>query len=304
MSGICAGRVAVVTGAARGLGRAHALELARQGARVVVNDTGVRGDGSGSDPSACDDVVAEIRAMGGEAVVDGSDVADWEQARALVDHVVTTFGGIDVLVNNAGFLRDRMFVNMSEQDWDEVVRVHLKGHAAMLRHAAEFWRTRAKSGHTNEARVINTGSGAGLLGSLGQTNYAAAKAGIVALTLNAAAELARYGVTVNALAPSARTRMTEGAFGAAMSEPEDGSFDEMDPDNVAPVVAWLGSEGSAAVTGRVFEVVGGCLSVSEGWSQGPTTDVGRRLRAAEVGEIVPDLLARARPPEPVYGTAS
>ncbi|MHA6805002.1 SDR family oxidoreductase [Salinifilum ghardaiensis] len=304
MSGMCAGRVAVVTGAARGLGRAHAVELARQGARVVVNDVGVRGDGGGADPSACAEVAAEIRGMGGEVLVDGSDVADWEQARALIDDAVTAFGGLDVLVNNAGFLRDRMFVNMSEQDWDEVVRVHLKGHAAMLRHAAELWRTRAKSGHTNDARVINTTSGAGLLGSVGQTNYAAAKAGIIALTLNAAAELGRYGVNVNALAPSARTRMTEGAFGAAMSEPGDGSFDEMAPENVAPVVAWLGSDRSAAVTGRVFEVAGGCLSVAQGWSRGPEIDVGRRLRAAEVDEIVPDLLARAAAPGPVYGAAS
>ncbi|GAB2752640.1 SDR family oxidoreductase [Salinifilum aidingensis] len=301
---MCAGRVAVVTGAARGLGRAHAVELARQGARVVVHDVGVRGDGGGADPSACAEVAAEIRGMGGEVLVDGSDVADWEQARALIDDVVTAFGGLDVLVNNAGFLRDRMFVNMSEQDWDEVVRVHLKGHAAMLRHAAELWRTRAKSGHTNDARVINTTSGAGLLGSVGQTNYAAAKAGIIALTLNAAAELGRYGVNVNALAPSARTRMTEGAFGAAMSEPGDGSFDEMAPENVAPVVAWLGSDRSAAVTGRVFEVAGGCLSVARGWSRGPEIDLGRRLRAAEVDEIVPDLLARAAAPGPVYGAAS
>ncbi|MCI2418105.1 SDR family oxidoreductase [Saccharopolyspora sp. K220] len=290
-----------MTGAGRGLGRAHALEFARQGAKVVVNDIGVGLDGSGGDDQPAQQVAAEIEALGGEAAVHGADVADWEQARELVAFAVDRFGGLDVLVNNAGVVRDRMFVNVTEAEWDQVIRVHLKGHAATLRHAAQYWRDQAKAGAPVQPRVVNTTSGAGLLGSIGQTNYAAAKAGIVALTVNTAAELARYGVTVNAIAPSARTRMTEDVFVDLMAEPADG-FDGMAAENVSPLVVWLGSEASADVTGRVFEVRGGAVTVATGWQRGPSRDAGRRWEPAEIGPVVRELLAQAPAPEPVYGS--
>ncbi len=298
---ICKDRVAVVTGAGRGLGREHALELARQGAAVVVNDLGTSGAGEGASSGPAQDVVEEILAMGGRAVANGSDVADFEGAREMVQQAMDTFGALDVLVNNAGFLRDRMLVNATEDEWDAVVRVHLKGHFAPLRHAASYWRDEAKAGRTREARIINTSSGAGLQGSIGQGTYSAAKAGIAGLTLVAAAELGRYGVTVNALAPAARTRMTEAAFADAMAAPGDG-FDAMHPSNVAPVVAWLASVDSSGVTGQVLEVEGGKICVEEGWRHGPAVDIGRRWDPAEVGDAVRGMLAKAEPPEPVYGT--
>ncbi|SEG93674.1 NAD(P)-dependent dehydrogenase, short-chain alcohol dehydrogenase family [Thermomonospora echinospora] len=300
MNEICAGRIVIVTGAGRGLGRAHALELARQGARVVVNDLGAGLDGAGRSTGPAHEVVEAIRAMGGEAVANGDDVADFGGARRLVQQAIDTFGGLDALVNNAGFLRDRMLVNTSEEEWDAVVRVHLKGHFAPLRHAAAYWRAESKAGRARRARVINTSSGAGLQGSLGQATYSAAKAGIAALTLVAAEELARYGVTVNALAPSARTRMTEGAFAEKMAVPDSG-FDAMAPDNVSPVVAWLASEDSADVTGRVIEVEGGRICVEDGWRHGPAVDLGRRWAAADVGAAVRDLIRKSPAPEPVYG---
>ncbi len=299
-SGICEGRVAVVTGAGRGLGRAHALEFARQGAKVVVNDLGVGLDGRDGSPGPAHDVVAEITALGGEAVADGSDIATWDGAAALVATTLAAFGKLDVLVNNAGFLRDRMLVSLSEQDWDDVVRVHLKGHFLTLRHAGAHWRDQYKYGNLNDARVINTSSGAGLLGSVGQGNYAAAKAGIAALTLQAAAELGRYGVTVNAIAPAARTRMTESTFADTMSAPATG-FDAMAPENVSPLVVWLGSDRSRAVTGRMFEVEGGRIGVADGWQHGPQVDKGARWEAAELDGVVAGLLAEAPAPAPVYG---
>jgi NAD(P)-dependent dehydrogenase (short-subunit alcohol dehydrogenase family) len=301
MTRICEGRIAIVTGAGRGLGREHALELARHGAKVVVNDLGTSGAGEGASTGPADEVVALIKEMGGEAVSNGNDIADFEGARQLVAQAIETFGGLDVLVNNAGFLRDRVLVNADEDEWDAVIRVHLKGHFAPLRHAAAYWRDEAKAGRTRQARVINTSSGAGLQGSIGQGTYSAAKAGIAGLTLVAAAELGRYGVTVNALAPAARTRMTEAAFAETMARPESG-FDAMDPANVSPVVAWLAGVDSADVTGRVIEVEGGRICVEEGWRHGPATDLGRRWEAGEVGSAVRRLLAAAAVPEPVYGT--
>ena len=291
----------VVTGAGRGLGRAHALEFARQGADVVVNDLGATLDGQGVSSGPAEEVAEEIRALGGRAVVDGHDVADWEGSRQIVQTAIDTFGRIDVVVNNAGFVRDRMFVNASEEEWDAVVRVHLKGHFCVARWAASHWRDRAKAGEVNDARIINTSSGAGLLGSVGQAAYSAAKSGILGLTLVQAAELARYGVTANAIAPSARTRMTEGVFTDMMKAPEAGAFDAMAPDNVSPFVVWLGSSDSAGVTGRVFEVEGGKIGVADGWQHGPTADKGARWDPAEIGPAVRDLLAAAPAPAPVYG---
>lgn len=304
MSRLLEGRVAIVTGAGRGIGRAHALELARQGARVVVNDYGVSlaGEGTGESPAA--EVVAEIEAMGGEAVANGADVADFGQAAAMVQQAIDTFGGLDVLVNNAGFVRDRMLVNTSEEEWDAVIRVHLKGHFAPLRHAGAYWRNEAKEGRTRAARVINTSSGAGLQGSIGQTTYSAAKAGIAALTIVAAAELGRYGVTVNAIAPVARTRMTEGAFPEMMATPDgDVAFDRMDPANNSPVVAWLASEEAGDLTGRVIEIEGGQICVEQGWAHGPRRDIGRRWEATEVGDALRALIGEGAEPEPVYGVS-
>ncbi|HET6501463.1 MAG TPA: SDR family oxidoreductase [Amycolatopsis sp.] len=300
---LCRDRVVIVTGAGRGIGRAHALAFAAEGALVVVNDTGVAPDGSQAGQGPAAHVVAEIEERGGTAVSTTDDVADFAGARNLIDTALNRFGGLDVLVNNAGFLRDRMLVNLGEDEWDAVIRVHLKGHFAPLRHAAAYWRAEAKAGRARDARVINTSSGAGLLGSAGQGNYAAAKAGIAGLTVTAAAELARYGVTVNAIAPAARTRMTEGVFGAAMARPESG-FDAMAPENVAPLVVWLGSAESAGVTGRVFEVEGGKVSLAQGWRHGPAVDKGARWDPAELGPVVADLLAKAPAPEPVYGAVA
>lgn len=292
----------VITGAGRGIGRGHALEFARQGAKVVVNDIGAEIDGSGGSDGPAGEVVDSIRAAGGEAVANGDDVADWDGAERLVRTAIDVFGGLDVVVNNAGFLRDRMLVSTSEQEWDAVIRVHLKGHFCPARHASAYWRERAKAGEPVDARIINTSSGAGLLGSVGQGNYAAAKAGIAALTLVQAAEMGRYGVTANAIAPAARTRMTEAVFADTMGAPGDGAFDAMAPDNVAPLVVWLGSAASGNVTGRVFEVEGGVIGVADGWHSGPRVDKGARWHPAEVGEAVADLLAQAPTPSPVYGS--
>jgi len=303
MSGICEGRVAIVTGAGRGLGRAHALELAAQGARVVVNDLGCELDGTGSGSGPAGEVVDEIRAAGGEAVANGDDVADFEGAARMVGAALEAFGRLDVVVSNAGFVRDRMFANAAEDEWDAVVRVHLKGHFAVARHAAAHWRDQSKAGAPVDARLINTSSGAGILGSVGQAAYSAAKAGIATLTLVQAAELGRYGVTANALCPAARTRMTEGVFTEMMAEVDAGAFDAMAPENVSPLVAWLASTHSKHVTGRVFEVEGGKLGIATGYQHGPTVDKGARWDAAELTGVVDGLLAEAPEPAPVYGTA-
>jgi NAD(P)-dependent dehydrogenase (short-subunit alcohol dehydrogenase family) len=298
--GICEGRVVIVTGAGRGIGRAHTLEFARQGARVVVNDLGAELDGTGSSSGPAGEVVDAIRDAGGEAIASGEDVADWNGAQRLVRSALDAFGRLDVLVNNAGFLRDRMLVTTTEVEWDSVVRVHLKGHFCPTRFAAEYWREQSKTGGAVDARIINTSSGAGLLGSVGQGAYSAAKAGIAALTLVEAGELRRYGVTANAIAPAARTRMTEQVFADTMAKPDAG-FDAMAPENIAPLVVWLGSTESRQVTGRVFEVEGGAISVADGWQHGPQVDKGARWQPAEVGAAVRDLLAKAPPPAPVYG---
>ena len=300
-SRLCEGRVVIVTGAGRGIGRAHAMEFARQGAKVVVNDIGAEANGVGRSTGPAGEVVDAIRAMGGEAVPNGDDVADWKGARRLIDTAVETWGRLDVLVNNAGFLRDRMLVSTSEEEWDAVIRVHLKGHFCPSHYASVYWRERAKKGDEVDARIINTSSGAGLLGSVGQGTYSAAKAGIAALTLVQAAELRRYGVTANAIAPAARTRMTEAVFAETMQKPEAG-FDSMAPDNIAPLVVWLGSADAMDVSGRVFEVAGGRISVAEGWSEGPVVDRGRRWDPNEVGEAVRGLLAGAKAPSKVYGS--
>jgi NAD(P)-dependent dehydrogenase (short-subunit alcohol dehydrogenase family) len=300
MSGLCDGRVVVITGAGRGLGRAHALAFAAEGARIVVNDLGVGLDGTPGADSPAERVAARIRAAGGEAVAHGGDIATTGGAASLIRTTLETYGRLDTLVNNAGFLRDRMLVNLDEDDWDAVLRVHLKGHFLPLKHAAAHWRAEAKAGRTPAARIVNTSSGAGLLGSVGQGNYSAAKAGIVALTLVAAAELRRYGVQVNAIAPAARTRMTEHTFADTMAAPEAG-FDAMAPENVSPLVVWLGSAASAGVSGRVFEAEGGRITVMEGWRPGPTADKGARWSPAEAGETALKLLAEAEDPGAVYG---
>ncbi len=302
MSGICEGRVVIVTGAGRGIGRAHALEFARQGAMVVVNDIGAELDGTGGGSGPARDVAEEIRSMGGEAVVNGDDVADWEGAERLINTALESFGRLDVLVNNAGFVRDRMFANATEQEWDAVVRVHLKGHFATARWAAAHWRDQARAGEPVDARIINTTSGAGLMGSVGQSAYSAAKGGIVSLTLVQAAELGRYGVTANAIAPAARTRMTEQVFADTMGAPTEGSaFDAMAPENVSPLVVWLGSADAAIVTGRVFEVEAGKVSMADGWRHGAEIDNGDRWDPANVGGAVRKLLFESPSPTPVYG---
>lgn len=301
--GIVDGRVVIVTGAGRGLGRAHALEFARHGASVVVNDLGVAQDGSDPSDTPAQQVVDEIIDAGGAAVASQHDVADWDAAEEMVQLAIDVFGGLDVLVNNAGIVRDRMFVNSEASEWEAVLRVHVMGHAAPARHAAAYWRQRSKAGERNDARIINTSSGAGLMGSIAQAAYSAAKGAIASLTLVQAAELGRIGVTANALAPAARTRMTEQAFADMMAEVPDGAFDAMDPANVSPLLVWLGSAESADVTGRVFEVEGGIIGIAEGFRHGPRVDKGARWEPSEIGPVVADLIGQAAAPTPVYGTS-
>lgn len=280
---LCEGRVAIVTGAGRGLGRAHALMLARHGAKVVINDLGSKADGSATDESPAEEVAALIRAEGGEALVDTSDVSNWAEAKAMIDSAVEAFGRLDILVNNAGILRDRMLVNMSESDWDSVVKVHLKGTFAPLHHAANYWRAENKVGRPVDARVINTTSHSALFANIGQTNYAAAKAGIATMTIVAARELQRYGVTVNALAPRAETRMTQG-----LREWTPEQLERRDPEWIAALVTWLASPESKGVSGRVFEAWGYGYSVAESWQHGPITPATRdpSTLTAAIHEIV------------------
>lgn len=295
MSNWMVGRVALVTGAGRGLGRAHALELAAQGAAVVVNDM----TSAGEDPAA--EVVAEITAAGGRALAVNHDVSSEEGAAAMVAAALDAFGDLNAVVNNAGILRDRMLINMSVQDWDDVIRVHLRGTFLVTRAAAQHWRAQSKAGAAVAARVVNTTSAAGLYGNIGQANYGAAKAGIAAFTLIAAEELSRYGVTVNALSPNARTRMTEALFADTMTA-KDGQFDVMNPDNASPLVAWLCTEESGPITGRVFTVLGSKIVVNDGWQEGPALDLGHRWSVEEVAAELPALVEKAPAPMPVLGT--
>jgi NAD(P)-dependent dehydrogenase (short-subunit alcohol dehydrogenase family) len=266
---------------------------------VLVNDLGVDRDGSGSGSSPAEEVVEEIRGQGGEAAANGANVADWDQGAAMIQQAIDLWGRLDTVVCNAGFLRDRMLANMSEQEWDAIMTVHLKGHFVPTRHAIVHWRERSKAGDDVVARVINTSSGAGLMGSIGQGNYATAKAGISLLTTQQAAEWGRYGVAVNAVAPDARTRMTEGVFDD-MGEVGGNEFDVKDPANASPLVVWLGSP-ECDVTGRTFEIVGGKLNVCDGWQHGHAVDIGRRYAPAEVGDAVHESIANTAEPAPVFG---
>lgn len=299
MSGVCEDRVVIVTGAGNGLGKAYALELARQGARVVVNDLGVGTHGeAGLTQGAADLVVEEIRDMGGQAVANHDDVSDWEAGKRIVQTAIDAFDRLDAVVNNAGFVRDRMFVSCTPDEWDAVLRVHLRGHFCTSRHAVDYWRAQQKAGNTVDARLINTTSGAGLQGSVGQSAYSTAKAGIAALTLVQATELARYGITANALAPNARTRMTATAFDMTTDA---NAFDVFAPENMAPLVAWLCSADAQDITGQVFELKGGKIFLSEGWTDSPALDKGARWEAGELGPVVRSLLAGRAPAKPVYG---
>jgi NAD(P)-dependent dehydrogenase (short-subunit alcohol dehydrogenase family) len=300
--GMCEGRTVVITGAARGLGRAYALAFAAEGANVVVNDIGTSLGGEGRDTSAADGVVAEIVAAGGRAIANYEDVTDWDAAKRIVDATIAAFGDLHVVVNNAGIVRDRMFVSATLEEWDATMHVHLRGHFCLSRHAVDYWRGQQKAGKPVDARIINTTSGAGLQGSIAQAAYSTAKGGIASLTLVQAAELGRYGITANALAPSARTRMTEQAFADKMATHEAG-FDAMDPANIAPTVVWLGSAQSAHVTGCVFELEGGRITIEDGWRDGPTIDRHERWQPGAVGGAVDKLLAARVPPRKVWGTA-
>jgi NAD(P)-dependent dehydrogenase (short-subunit alcohol dehydrogenase family) len=299
--GICEGRVVIITGAGRGLGRAYALGLAAEGAKVVVNDLGVGTHGDTTTERPADEVVAEIRKAGGQAVANFDDVADWDGAGRIVRTALDAFGRLDAVVNNAGFVRDRMFVSCTPEEWDAVIRVHLRGHFCVSRHAVDHWRAEVKAGRPVDARIINTSSGAGLQGSMGQSAYSAAKAAIATLTLVQAAELARYGIFVNGLAPNARTRMTEQAFGEMMKTKQ-GELDVFAPENTAPLVAWLVSERSHGVTGQIFELIGGLIRVCLGWNDGPEYDLGKRWEAAAIGEKIVELLERKPAAKKVYGT--
>lgn len=265
--GINEGRVAIVTGAGRGLGRAHALALAKEGAKIVVNDLGSAASGEGVDTSPAEEVAAEIRAMGGEAVIDTSDAASWDGAQKMVDLAINDLGGLDIVVNNAGILRDRMLVNMSEEEWDSVTRVHLKSTFAVTNRAAQYWRAQSKAGNQPDARVVNTTSHSGLYCNIGQANYAAAKAGIASFSIVAARELIRYGVTVNAIAPRATTRMTEG-----LREWDEEALKMRDPKWVAALVSWLASPEAKGISGRVFEAWGYGFTIAESWQHGASVE--------------------------------
>jgi len=288
--GLLDGKVAIVTGAGRGIGRGEALELARQGAKVIVNDLGGDWDGTGTDDRPAQLVVDEITAMGGEGAANYDDVADWDGAKRMIDQAVETFGSLDILVNNAGILRDKMVFNMEEQDWDAVIRVHLKGHFAPTRHACAYWRQKSKEagGAPANGRIVCTSSTSGVLGNIGQSNYGAAKAGIAAFAQIVSMEMSRYGVTCNAITPAARTRMTEQTFGEIKSADD---FDEWDPDNVAPMVAYLASDAAADISGHVFYVYGGTVTLFRAYSFDTTIQQRARWDPEELVKQVPSLFA-------------
>jgi len=289
MAKLCEGRVAIITGAGRGIGREHALMLAAHGAKVVVNDLGGARDGVGASLGPAEEVVQEIKAAGGEGVANGDDVSDFAGAERMIRQAIDAFGRLDVIVNNAGILRDRMLVNMSEAEWDAVIKVHLKGTFAPSRAAAAYWRDEAKAGKPVDARIINTTSVSGIYGNPGQTNYGAAKAGIAAFTIIAARELRRYGITVNAVAPAALTRMTEDL---GMGKGSEADKEQLSPRWIAPIVTWLASTASSGITGRVFEASGHVLAIAEGWHRGPTAKpVDDPLK---VGPLVEEMMVTAR----------
>jgi NAD(P)-dependent dehydrogenase (short-subunit alcohol dehydrogenase family) len=291
--GICDNRTIIITGAGAGLGRGYAMGIAAEGGNVVVNDI---------KREAADAVVAEITAAGGKAIANSDDITSVAGADNIVKAAVAAFGDVHGVVNNAGVVRDRMFASMSEDEWDLVIKVHLKGHYCIASKLVQRWREQVKAGQKVDGRIVNTSSGAGLQGNIGQANYAAAKAGIASLTLVQAAELGRYGVTANALAPAARTGMTEGPFGAMMKKPEDGSFDHYAPENVAPLVVWLCSPLSAHVSGKVFEVEGGKVSIATGWKTGIVRDKKARWNPAELTDVIDGLIAESPKAQKVYGT--
>jgi NAD(P)-dependent dehydrogenase (short-subunit alcohol dehydrogenase family) len=301
MTQLCQDRVVIVTGAGAGIGREHALALAAAGAKVVVNDLGTSNHGQGLSSKPADDVVAAILAAGGQAIANAADVTDSDAMKDLVRQTIEHFGAVHAVVNNAGFVRDRMFVSCTDDEWDAVINVHLRGHMALSRAAAQYWRSQAKAGQAVDARIINTSSGAGLRGSVGQSAYSAAKAAILGRTLVQAAELERYGITSNVIAPAARTRMTEAVFAEMMAKPDQG-FDRMDPANISPLVVYLCSASSAQVTGRSFEIEGGLIALTGGWSRGAQIDIERRWQAEELDAAVTQLIDQQPASEPVYGT--
>ncbi len=290
---ICQGRTVIITGSGGGLGRAYALAFAQQGANVVVND--IRAE-------AAQAVADEINNAGGKAIANSSDITTTATAQIIVDEALAAFGEVHVLINNAGVLRDGMFVNSDEDAWDMVMRVHLKGHFCLANILSKRWRDQSKAGTPVAARIINTSSGAGLQGSVGQSNYSAAKGAVASLTLVQAAELGRYGITANALAPAARTAMTESAMPDVVKKPDDNSFDAWAPENVAPLVVWLASEASSDISGQIFESQGGRISLCDGWRTGPTFDKGAALQVDEIADIIADLNAQAIAPQKVWGT--
>lgn len=293
MGGFCKDRTVIVTGGGGGLGRAYAIALGENGANVVVNDINAETARS---------TVDEIKAAGGRAIVNLGNITSYDSAFDIVRSAIDKFGDLHAVVNNAGNNRDRMFTSLSEDDWDAVVNVHLKGHFCISSHAAKYWRQQSKEGKNVNARIINTSSGAGLQGSVGQSNYVAAKAGILGLTLNQSAELARYGITANSVAPQGRTGMTEEVFADMMKVPEDGSFDRFDPANVAPLIVYLCSEHSSHLTGHCFESFGGKLSIADGWKTGPVKDKGARYEPSEIGKVIEELVKITPPAQKVYGT--
>lgn len=293
MVDFCKDRTVIITGAGGGFGRAYALALGLEGANVVVNDINA---------DTASKTVEDIISNGGRAIIDTNDITSYDASFDIVDSAIKEFGSLHAVINNAGNNRDRMFTSLSEDDWDQVIRVHLKGHFCISSHAAKYWRQQSKEGNAVNARIINTSSGAGLQGSIGQTNYSAAKGGILSLTLNQSAELKRYGITANAVAPQGRTGMTEEVFADMMKVPEDGSFDKFDPANVAPLICFLVSEKSSNINGICFESFGGKLSISEGWKTGPIKDKGERYHVQEIGEVISELVAITPPAQKVYGS--